>query len=228
MPPTARESLRAGPLLSLTACEVSTVALRSCLENAVDAGAVNICVRLQRDGLVVEDDGCGISPASMALLGTRYASSKPCLANSSRSSQLGYRGEALASIAQVVRRVQLISRAVGHFETCEAIFGPHQQQRHGLCSPQSLQHTAGGPGTRVEVTGFSATSDVQRSRHSVRYVGGIVLEKGGPETKTKAALVADIMSKWQTGVQDTQRSFCRTLKHTENLLQHQKRSALTL
>ncbi len=125
--------------------------LREVLENSIDAGASSITVRLLGceawGTFVVEDDGCGISCASMlCLLGTRYASSKSL-------SSLGYRGEALASIAQQAR-LKVVSRGAGSFETAVVELGPGVQARRGLCPPHSLPHAAGGSGTCVEVTGF--------------------------------------------------------------------------
>jgi DNA mismatch repair ATPase MutL len=168
MPLDCREALHARPMTCQSA-------LREVLENSIDAGASSITVCLlynngeqnEACGFVVEDDGHGIPSASMLhLLGTRYASSKPCFSSSSNSSsssssgsQLGYKGEALASICQLAR-LHVVSRAASSFETAEAVLGPAGQvHRRGLCSPHSLQHTAGGPGTRVMVVGYPAGTD---------------------------------------------------------------------
>lgn len=125
-------------------------ALREVVENSLDAGAACITVRLlQADGFEVEDDGHGISAAGIALVGTRYASSKGCRATGS----LGFRGEALASISQVAR-LRVVSRAAGSFETAEAVVGPGGAPR-GPCAPHELQHALGASSTRVTVTGFA-------------------------------------------------------------------------
>lgn len=139
-------------------------ALRCVLENAIDAQASSLTVRLQPGsggGFAVEDDGCGISPASIQLLGTRYSTSKPACQGS--SSQLGYRGEALASICNQAR-LHVVSRAADSFECWEVQLGPASvQHSRGLCNPSSsLRHTEGGPGTRVEVTSFGDAAQLGR------------------------------------------------------------------
>ncbi|MGI6028391.1 MAG: DNA mismatch repair endonuclease MutL [Candidatus Heteroscillospira sp.] len=82
-------------------------------ENAIDAGAKNITVELQRGGLTfirVTDDGCGMLPEDAGVCFLRHATSKL------RDEQgleaigtLGFRGEALAAISSV-SRIELVTR----------------------------------------------------------------------------------------------------------------------
>jgi DNA mismatch repair protein MutL len=86
-------------------------ALKELVENAVDAGATRIGIALSGGGadrIEVVDDGCGMSPADMALALERHATSKLPEALWKEGaieavSTLGFRGEALPSIASVAR-----------------------------------------------------------------------------------------------------------------------------
>lgn len=81
--------------------------LAQCVEelccNALDAGAASISIFVDVAGfsVAVEDDGVGISPADMKLLGQRYSTSKLSSVQELEAGPktLGFRGEALASLA---------------------------------------------------------------------------------------------------------------------------------
>ncbi|MCG3859045.1 DNA mismatch repair endonuclease MutL [Psychrobacter sp. Ps2] len=105
------------PLLinQLAAGEVVTrpaAVVKELLENAIDAGATNIEVRITQGGMgliEVVDNGVGIHPDDMVMAITRHATSKVAdVANLHGITTLGFRGEALAAMA-AVSRLTLIS-----------------------------------------------------------------------------------------------------------------------
>jgi len=87
-------------------------ALKELIENALDAGANNVRIRLVAGGLElieVADDGSGMGPEEMRLALERHATSKLPGDGLDRITSFGFRGEALPSIASVAR-VTLDSR----------------------------------------------------------------------------------------------------------------------
>lgn len=95
--------------------ERPAAALKELVENAMDAGAQRIGVSLTDGGLTrleVTDDGCGMSAADMALALERHATSKLPDEAIEQVTTLGFRGEALPSIASVAR-MTLESRVAG-------------------------------------------------------------------------------------------------------------------
>ncbi|MBY6128648.1 DNA mismatch repair endonuclease MutL [Qipengyuania aquimaris] len=120
-------------------------ALKELVENAIDAGATRIAVKLVEGGLTsleVTDDGCGMTPDEMALALERHATSKLPDEAIEQVATLGFRGEALPSIASVAR-FSLESRPKGAEQGWKRVVDHGELVSEG---PAALP-----PGTRVRV-----------------------------------------------------------------------------
>lgn len=93
--------------------------LKELLENSIDAGAKNIVVSVEEGGLElisVSDDGCGMAADDLSMAFQRHATSKISRQEDlERISTMGFRGEALASIAAVAQ-VKAVSRMAESIE----------------------------------------------------------------------------------------------------------------
>lgn len=125
--------------------ERPAAALKELVENALDAGANRIEIRLEEYGrslISVADNGCGMDEATALLSLQRHATSKILTADDLLSvTSFGFRGEALPSIASVSDLT--MESGVGDGLRCSI------ESRHGKVEVQTPR--AGDAGTTIEV-----------------------------------------------------------------------------
>jgi DNA mismatch repair protein MutL len=131
--------------------------VKELVENAIDAGATRIEIRIDGGGIgriVVTDDGSGIAGDQLAMALRRHATSKVgSLAELERVASLGFRGEALAAIASVCR-LRLTSRPAdaAHARSLQAEPGSHG----------ATQPAAAPRGTTIECSDLFAATPARR------------------------------------------------------------------
>ena len=136
--------------------ERPAAALKELVENSVDSGARRISIKLIEGGLgriEVTDDGCGMSEDQMELALERHATSKLPDEAIEQVATLGFRGEALPSIASV-SKLTLESRESGADEGWRRVVDHGTVVEEG---PAALP-----PGTRVQVENLFAKVPARR------------------------------------------------------------------
>lgn len=163
LPPQIFNKIAAGEVIERPASVVKEL-----MENSVDALATRLVVEVDAGGserIRITDDGEGIHPEDLLLAVSSHATSKLETADDLfRIRTFGFRGEALASIAEV-------SRLVLRSRTAEAIEGQEVRVDLGTLVPPA---PCGCPvGTQIEVTDLFANVPVRR-----KFLKGVSTEFG--------------------------------------------------
>jgi DNA mismatch repair protein MutL len=131
--------------------------VKELIENSLDAGAHAISIRTELGGLkrvMVRDDGAGIHPDDLRLAVSRHATSKIVSADDLEGvKSLGFRGEALASMASVAR-LTITSRQAGAPEAWRLEIDGGREA--------AFLPAAHPPGTTVEVTDLFFNTPARR------------------------------------------------------------------
>ncbi|MCC7137274.1 MAG: DNA mismatch repair endonuclease MutL [Planctomycetes bacterium] len=152
LPPHVVNQIAAGEVVERPASVVKEL-----VENAVDAGATRVEVRLVEGGkarIEVRDDGCGMDADDLAAAFLPHATSKLAdVGDLEHIASLGFRGEALASIGSVARAT-ITSRPAG------ADAGAVVEDREGAVT--CVRPAAAAPGTVIVVEGLFAGVPARR------------------------------------------------------------------
>ncbi|NLW20099.1 MAG: DNA mismatch repair endonuclease MutL [Clostridiales bacterium] len=152
LPPEVVELIAAGEVVERPAS-----AIKELVENSLDAGATAVTVAIEGGGLDlirVTDNGAGISPEDLRLVFLPHATSKLDRAEDLHSvATLGFRGEALASIARV-SRVTLLTRQKGSAGGLKAVNEGGQMR--------GISEAACAEGTQVQVRDLFYNAPVRR------------------------------------------------------------------
>ncbi|MDR3639451.1 MAG: DNA mismatch repair endonuclease MutL [Isosphaeraceae bacterium] len=153
LPPSVINQIAAGEVVERPASVVKEL-----LENAIDAGASRIDVAVERGGkdlIRIADNGKGISPDDLSLAFSPHATSKLADAEDLfRIATLGFRGEALAAIAEI-SKVRCQSRPA------DAAEGTEIQIDAGVAAP--TKPCGCPPGTVMEVRNLFYNTPVRRT-----------------------------------------------------------------
>lgn len=151
--PLLANQIAAGEVIERPAAVVKEL-----IENSLDAGATQLDIHIEKGGVQrihIRDDGTGIHSEDLALALSRHATSKIYeLSELECVQSLGFRGEALASIA-AVSRLKLISK----HRTADSAW---QIQVEGIAHAPMLEPAAHPDGTTVEIHDLFFNTPVRR------------------------------------------------------------------
>jgi DNA mismatch repair protein MutL len=144
LPPETARLIAAGEVIDRPAA-----ALRELIDNAIDSGASELSIRVEEGGIGlirVVDDGSGMGRDDLGLAALPHATSKIATADDLlKIRSLGFRGEALSSIAAAAR-LEITTKDATSTSAHRLVSEPGQDTRIEAC--------AGRVGTSVSVTGI--------------------------------------------------------------------------
>ena len=153
LPPHVAAQIAAGEVIERPASVVKEL-----VENSLDAGATRIAVSIREGGVAeirVTDDGCGIAADELDLAFRHHATSKLATVEDLQTvSTLGFRGEALPSVAAV-------ASVVCATRTPDSDAGTRIEFRHGARVGQ--RHEGCPPGTSIQVSGLFGDLPARRN-----------------------------------------------------------------
>jgi DNA mismatch repair protein MutL len=153
LPPSVVNQIAAGEVIERPASVVKEL-----LENAIDAGATRVELAIERGGkdlVRVADDGRGIEREDLLLAFTPHATSKLAAPDDLfKIRTLGFRGEALAAIAEI-SCVRCVTRTRQDDAASELVIEAGE--------PSPIRDAAGPPGTVIEVRNLFHNTPVRRT-----------------------------------------------------------------
>ncbi|MEO5968289.1 MAG: DNA mismatch repair endonuclease MutL [Bdellovibrionia bacterium] len=155
LPPGVAERIAAGEVIERPASVIKEL-----VENSLDAGATEVAVILEDGGkslIEILDNGHGMAAEDLALSIERHATSKlSSLEDLEKIATLGFRGEALASVA-AVSDLSIVSRTADSKDAYELLAGDVTQRRIEKPSPSLVTFgyfLNSHHGTRIRATGL--------------------------------------------------------------------------
>ena len=140
--PQVRNRIAAGEVIERPASVVKEL-----IENALDAGATKISIEVRDGGMDlirVSDDGCGMNRDDARLAVERFSTSKIATLDDLEGIRtLGFRGEALCSIAAVAE-LDILSRTAGELEGTRLFFDEDLAASEPAASPVGTSVAARG------------------------------------------------------------------------------------
>lgn len=130
--------------------------IKELVENSIDAGATNVIVKISNDcfDLIIEDNGCGMSEDDLTICLTKHATSKiKNVDDLFNVNSLGFRGEALASVA-AISKLKISTKQENHDSGFELIWNS---------GTQDIKEIATTNGTKIDIKDLFYNTPVRKN-----------------------------------------------------------------